>query len=66
VTHPYRTPPRDPDLQRNERRLGVASFAFAFLCVVGGEALAKEHRSECALLATAAGVFLLARRRIAS
>ncbi|AUX20704.1 hypothetical protein SOCEGT47_011770 [Sorangium cellulosum] len=63
MASPYRTrPPSPPARRTDERRLGVSTLAFGFLCAVMGISLADEGRSECALLTGLGGFALLLKR----
>jgi hypothetical protein len=56
VAHPYRSMPRAARARPSDRRLGFATFAFGFLCVLAGASIAGPAGM---LFATIAGVALL-------
>lgn len=56
MAHPYQSMPRAARARPSNRRLGFATFAFGFLCVLAGASLAGPAGM---LVATIAGVALL-------
>jgi hypothetical protein len=63
VANPYRTRPALPRARSaDERRLGDATFAFAFLTLVMGLALTGADRDKYTLLAVAGGFAALLTR----